>query len=80
MLDYKHKPFPIPSRTQIAHAMTHESYAMIYGFNTFMSLLLQTFLTLAVSDSRGLNLDIPTQVNMNNDGGCVTKTRFKKVG
>lgn len=47
--------------TQIAHAMTHESYAMIYGFNTFMSLLLQTFLTLAVSDSRGLNLDIPTQ-------------------
>lgn len=57
--------FPVSSRTQIAHAMNHESYAMIYGFNTFMSLLLQTFLTLAVSDSRGLNLDIPTQVNMN---------------
>ncbi len=52
---------PSPS-TQVAMSVDHESYALIFGFNYFMALVLQTILTLIVADEHGLNLDIRTQV------------------
>ncbi len=52
---------PSPS-TQVALSVDHESYALIFGFNYFMALVLQTILTLIVADEHGLNLDIRTQV------------------
>ena len=52
-----------PCSAQLAYNVDHDSYALIFGFNTFIALLLQTFLTLAVSDEHGLNLDIRTQVS-----------------
>lgn len=42
--------------------MDHESYALIFGFNYFIALVLQTILTFVVADEHGLNLDIRTQV------------------
>ncbi len=48
--------------TQLALQVDHKSYALIFGFNTFLALLLQTILTLVVADERGLALPIPTQV------------------
>ena len=48
--------------TQLALSVDHESYAFIFGFNTFIALALQSILTLIVADERGLNLDIRTQV------------------
>lgn len=47
--------------TQLAYAITHDSYALIFGINTFIALVLQSFLTLAVSDEHGLDLGIRTQ-------------------
>lgn len=40
-----------------------ERYALMFGFNNFIALLIQTILTIAVVDSRGLGLDIVTQVS-----------------
>lgn len=39
-----------------------ERYALIFGFNNFAALLIQTVLTVTVVDSTGLGLDIGTQV------------------
>ena len=47
---------------QLAYAVDHDSYGLIFGFNTFMSLVIMTALTLTVADEHGLNLDIRTQV------------------
>ncbi|KFQ34924.1 Thiamine transporter 2, partial [Merops nubicus] len=46
---------------QIAVTLSVERYALVFGFNNFMALLIQTILTAVVVDSRGLGLDIATQ-------------------
>lgn len=40
-----------------------ERYALMFGFNNFVALVIQTILTVVVVDSRGLELDIVTQVS-----------------
>ena len=52
--------------TQLALRVDYDSYALIFGFNTFLALVLQTILTLTVSDEHVLNLDIRTQVSDSN--------------
>lgn len=47
---------------QLAHAVDHDGYALIFGFNTFIALLLMTGLTFVVADEHGLDLDIRKQV------------------
>ncbi|NXD85674.1 S19A3 protein, partial [Halcyon senegalensis] len=46
---------------QIAVTLSMERYALMFGFNTFIALVIQTILTVVVVDSRGLGLDIETQ-------------------
>ncbi|XP_017949957.1 thiamine transporter 2 isoform X2 [Xenopus tropicalis] len=46
---------------QLAVNLSMERYALLFGFNTFVALALQTILTLIVVDPRGLALDIVTQ-------------------
>ncbi|XP_075950386.1 thiamine transporter 1 isoform X2 [Anarhichas minor] len=46
---------------QIAASLNMQRYALVFGVNTFMALLLQTLLTVAVVDSAGLGLDVFTQ-------------------
>ncbi|XP_029459293.1 thiamine transporter 1 [Rhinatrema bivittatum] len=46
---------------QIATNLSMERYALVFGVNTFIALLLQTLITLIVVDSSGLGLDIFTQ-------------------
>ncbi|KAA0713176.1 Thiamine transporter 1 [Triplophysa tibetana] len=43
---------------QIAANLTMKRYALVFGVNTFIALLLQTLLTVIVVDSVGLGLDI----------------------
>ncbi len=50
-------------RTQLALNVNHESYAFIFGFNTFIALVMQSILTLVVADQRGLDLGVRTQVS-----------------
>lgn len=38
-----------------------ERYALVFGINTFVALVIQTILTLIVVDPRGLNLPISIQ-------------------
>ncbi|XP_068136628.1 thiamine transporter 2 isoform X2 [Hyperolius riggenbachi] len=46
---------------QIAVNLSMERYALMFGMNTFVALVLQTILTIIVVDNRGLGLDIVTQ-------------------
>ncbi|XP_009079236.1 PREDICTED: thiamine transporter 2-like, partial [Acanthisitta chloris] len=46
---------------QIAVNLSMERYALMFGFNNFIALAIQTILTIVVVDSRGLGLDISTQ-------------------
>ncbi|XP_053565826.1 thiamine transporter 2 [Bombina bombina] len=46
---------------QIAVNLSMERYALMFGINTFIALVLQTILTIIVVDARGLGLDIITQ-------------------
>ncbi|KAM3932133.1 thiamine transporter 2-like [Leptodactylus fuscus] len=46
---------------QIAVNLSMERYALMFGMNTFIALVLQTILTIIVVDNRGLALDIVTQ-------------------
>uniref|UniRef100_A0A8C6U0K3 Solute carrier family 19 member 2 n=1 Tax=Neogobius melanostomus TaxID=47308 RepID=A0A8C6U0K3_9GOBI len=46
---------------QIAASLNMQRYALVFGVNTFVALLLQSLLTLVVVDSVGLGLDIYTQ-------------------
>lgn len=46
---------------QIAANLNMQRYALVFGVNTFVALLLQSLLTLVVVDSAGLRLDIYTQ-------------------
>ena len=47
---------------QLAYAVDHDSYGLIFGFNTFLSLVIMTVFTLTVADEHGLDLDIRSQV------------------
>lgn len=40
-----------------------QRYALVFGVNTFVALLLQSLLTVVVVDSAGLGLDVFTQVS-----------------
>ncbi|KAG9277916.1 thiamine transporter 1 [Astyanax mexicanus] len=46
---------------QIATNLSMSRYALVFGVNTFIALVLQTLLTVIVVDQAGLNLDIFTQ-------------------
>ncbi|NXJ78636.1 S19A3 protein, partial [Trogon melanurus] len=46
---------------QIAVNLSMERYALMFGFNNFIALVIQTILTVVVVDSKGLKLDISTQ-------------------
>ncbi|XP_062852867.1 thiamine transporter 1 [Trichomycterus rosablanca] len=46
---------------QIAANLSMKRYALVFGVNTFIALLLQTLLTVTVVDSVGLGLDVCTQ-------------------
>ncbi|XP_072852103.2 thiamine transporter 2 [Pogona vitticeps] len=46
---------------QIAVSLGMERYALMFGFNNFVALLLQTIITVIVVDSKGLGLDIEIQ-------------------
>ncbi|KAM9274938.1 LOW QUALITY PROTEIN: thiamine transporter 2-like [Cariama cristata] len=46
---------------QIAVNLSMERYALMFGFNNFVALVIQTVLTVVVVDSKGLGLDISTQ-------------------
>ncbi|NXP31706.1 S19A3 protein, partial [Leiothrix lutea] len=46
---------------QIAVNLSMERYALMFGFNNFVALVIQTILTVVVVDSRGLGLGISTQ-------------------
>ena len=49
--------------TQLALRVDHNSYAFIFGFNTFLALVFQTIFTVVVADEHGLDLPIRTQVS-----------------
>lgn len=49
-------------RYQIAASLSMQRYALVFGVNTFVALLLQSLLTLVVVDTAGLGLDVFTQV------------------
>lgn len=51
-----------PTRYQIAASLSMQRYALVFGVNTFVALLLESLLTVVVVDSVGLGLDIVTQV------------------
>ena len=55
--------FVVVCSIQLAYAVDYNSYGLIFGFNTFLSLILMTILTFAVADEHGFNLDIQTQVS-----------------
>ncbi|NWJ10771.1 S19A3 protein, partial [Crypturellus undulatus] len=46
---------------QIAVSLSMERYALMFGFNNFLALGVQTIITVVVVDSKGLGLDIVTQ-------------------
>lgn len=48
---------------EVAKYLSEDSYALIFGLNTFFALLLQSLLTLIVVSSKGFALDIISQVN-----------------
>ncbi|XP_074860224.1 thiamine transporter 2 isoform X2 [Carettochelys insculpta] len=47
---------------QIAVNLSMERYALMFGFNSFVAVLIQTILTVIVVDARGLGLHIVTQL------------------
>lgn len=55
-----------------------ERYALMFGFNNFVALLIQTILTVIVVDSKGLGLDIGTQVSWTGNMGTVAESVFLK--
>ncbi|XP_047401699.1 thiamine transporter 2 isoform X1 [Sciurus carolinensis] len=46
---------------QIAVNLSVERYALVFGMNTFIALVIQTVMTVIVVDQRGLNLQVSTQ-------------------
>lgn len=51
-------------RFQIAVNLSVERYALVFGMNTFMALVIQTIMTVIVVDQKGLNLPISIQVKI----------------
>ena len=49
-------------RYNLARKLKTDSFGLVFGFNTFVALGLQTVLTIVVADHRGLHLYIRTQV------------------
>ena len=47
---------------QVALNVDEHAYALIFGWNTFVALALQSIMTIVVADKRGLDLDIRIQV------------------
>ena len=43
---------------EVAEKICEDSHGLVFGFNTFMALCIQTVLTVVVSDKGGLSLDI----------------------
>lgn len=82
-------------RFQIAVNLSMERYALMFGFNNFIALVIQTILTVVIVDSRGLGLGIVTQVSAINllpmyclanssskvyqERNCYAKGQFKSV-
>lgn len=52
-------------RFQIAINLSVERYALVFGLNTFVALVIQTIITVIVVDQRGLNLPVSIQVSCN---------------
>lgn len=50
-------------RFQIAVNLSMERYALVFGINTFLALVVQTIVTVIIVDQRGLNLPISVQVS-----------------
>lgn len=54
--------FLVPIATfRIASSLSKELCALVFGINTFLATVLKTFITLVVSDKRGLGLDVRWQ-------------------
>ncbi|KAL1771779.1 folate transporter 1 [Sigmodon hispidus] len=54
--------FLVPIATfQIASSLSKELCALVFGINTFLATVLKTFVTLVVSDKRGLGLKVESQ-------------------
>ncbi|XP_026805125.1 LOW QUALITY PROTEIN: thiamine transporter 1-like [Rhopalosiphum maidis] len=64
---------------EVAKNIPADSYALVFGVNTFMSLLLQTCLTVVVNSPVGLMLDIRTQFYVYS-GGCLIIGALFTVG
>ncbi|XP_035712504.1 thiamine transporter 1 isoform X2 [Folsomia candida] len=46
---------------EVAQGISKDSHGLVFGINTFLALLLQTLLTIVVSDEKGLALDVKQQ-------------------
>lgn len=47
---------------QIAKSLTKERYGFVFGANTFITLVIETILTIIVVDKAGLDVNVRTQV------------------
>ncbi|XP_061538912.1 thiamine transporter 1 isoform X2 [Phycodurus eques] len=65
---------------QVASSLDMQRYAMVFGVNTFVALLLQSLLTLVVVDSAGLGLDVFTQFYVYGGYFAVISTVFLFAG
>lgn len=57
------KCFDVSGSFQIAVNLSVERYALVFGINTFLALVIQTILTVIVVDPKGLNLPVSIQVS-----------------
>lgn len=48
--------------SEVAKSLTQDSHGLVFGFNTFVALLLQTILTVTVTGKGGLELSTRVQV------------------
>lgn len=48
--------------SEVARGLTRDSYALVFGVNTFVALLLQSVLTFTIAGSAGFALNITQQV------------------
>ncbi|XP_037618205.1 thiamine transporter 1 [Sebastes umbrosus] len=65
---------------QIAATLNMQRYALVFGVNTFVALLLQSLLTVVVVDSAGLGLDVFTQFLIYGGYFAVISTVFLVAG
>ena len=55
---------PANCRVEISTHMKHQNYGLIFGINTAVALILQTVLTVILTDKRGLAAGARTQVGL----------------